>query len=1006
MKLVRRCVSFAILAGLLATANAQSIPDSLFDGLSWRLIGPFRGGRALAVTGVPGRPETYYFGAVGGGVWLSENAGRTWQPIFDSQTSASIGAIAVAPSDPKVIYVGTGEADMRSDIQQGDGMYRSGDGGKTWTAIGLKDTRQIGKILVDPQNPDVVYVAALGHQFGPNAERGVFKSEDGGKNWKKVLYKNADTGAIDLSMDPNDSKTIFASIWQTRRPPWSVYPPSSGPGSGLYKTTDGGDTWSQVRGGGFPTEVRRIGIAVSPANHLRVFAFVDSPNVKTGGVYRSDDGGATWAHTDGEARIWGRGWYFAGITADPKNPDVVYVMNTSTYKSTNGGKTFEAIKGAPGGDDYHALWISPEDTSRMILGSDQGTIVTVDGAKSWSSWYNQPTGQFYHVSADNRFPYWVYGSQQDSGAMAVPSRTIHTGISDLDWRPIDAGGESGTIAPDPLHPGLLYSSTGSKEELETGWEQNIDPTGSRTETEWRSTWTLPIVNSPTDPHVFYNSHQRIFRTADGGSSWKVISPDLSRSSTPVPATLDAPTAADDDGQTRKGVVYWIAPSPVKPHQIWAGTDDGLIWLTRDEGAIWRNVTPPTLDAWSKVGIIDASHFDPETAYAAIDRHCLDDNHPYVYRTHDGGKHWKLVVKGIPVGQFLNVVREDPKQPGLLYAGSDWGVFISFDDGEHWRPLQLNLPPASVRDIVFQGDDVIVGTHGRAIWILDDVGRLRQLAKSASLQQPRLFKPSDAVVFQRAGSFGFGQFNEGTPLPPEEAQGLNPTWGAIIDYYLPKPVDHVDFRITDATGKLIRRLTSKDRAPVIDVNQLDIPAYWVKRQPEISSETGAHRISWNFQYQDNNGPIVPPGSYTVTMEANGSRFSQPLVIRKDPRLKVTQAELVAQYRFVLAIEDQVRLIQSVRGRIVSALKARGLTMSEATRGRLEQLAGVAARRSRRPLRPTGPSWKSLGTLEGSLNSLQAVVQSALSAPTVQSHQLLADFTKQIKEVQVRVEKMIG
>ncbi|HEY9180721.1 MAG TPA: hypothetical protein VIO32_08365, partial [Candidatus Baltobacteraceae bacterium] len=622
------------LPSLLAASPANaSVNASMFGGLHWRNIGPLRGGRAITVVGVPSDPDTFYFGAVGGGVWVTHNAGRTWTPIFDSQPIASIGAIAMAPSDPNVIYVGSGEADMRSAIQQGDGMYKSVDAGKTWSHIGLTDTRQIGKVIVDPKDANIVYVAALGHQYGPNAQRGVFKSVDGGKSWSKVLYKDQNTGAIDIAMDPTNPNALFASLWQTRRPPWNVYPPSNGPGSGLYKSTDGGKTWSHITGNGFPGGVLgHIGIAISPANHNRIYTIVDTNQDKTGGIYRSDDGGATWTHTSGDGRIWKRGWYFGQIVADPKNADELYVMNTSTYRTTDGGKTFIAIKGAPGGDDYHAAWVDPNDTNRIILGSDQGVVVSVDGAKTWSSWYNQSTAQLYHVITDNRFPYWVYGAQQDSGAVAVPSRSIHRNISARDWRPIDAGGESGTIAADPLHPAHVYGSApGVEENIDTNWELVIDPTIKYPDTVWRNTWTLPIVVSPQNPDVIYLSHQKIFRSADRGRSWQVISPDLTRPTNTVPPNLDPPTVADNLGIPHRGVVYWIAPSPVRAHEIWAGTDDGFIWITRDEGAHWQNVTPPALTPWSKVGIIDPSHFDAQTAYAAIDRHRLEDNRPYIYK---------------------------------------------------------------------------------------------------------------------------------------------------------------------------------------------------------------------------------------------------------------------------------------------------------------------------------------------------------------------------------------
>ena len=947
----------------------------MLGGLHWRLIGPFRGGRALAVAGVPGSPEKFYFGGVGGGVWETENAGRTWTPIFDKQPVASIGWIAVAPSDPNVIYVGSGEADMRADIQQGDGMYKSTDGGRSWSHIGLEDTRQIGRVVIDPKDANVVYVAALGHQYGPNAERGVFKTTDGGKSWNKSLYKTPDIGAIDLAMDPSDSSVLYAAMWHTRRPPWSVYPPSEGPGSGLFKSTDAGATWTQITGAGFPSNPGRIGVAVSPADTKRVYAFVDTNNPKTGGIYRSDDSGATWAQTDGEPRVWGRGWYFAGITADPKAPDTVYVMNTSAYRSTDGGKSFTPFKGAPGGDDYHTLWIAPDDPTRMILGSDQGVVISVDAGRTWSSWYNQPTGQFYHIVTDNRFPYWVYGSQQDSGAMAVLSRSIHSGISLMDTRPIDAGGESGTIAPDPLHPGLLYSSTGSKEQFLTAWNQNIDPTLLRPDEHWRSEWTMPIAVSPADPHVFYTSHQKVFRTADGGASWKIISPDLTRKNNTKPPNLDAAGLADNEGLARPGVVFWLAPSPVKAKQLWAGTDDGLLWLTEDDGAHWRDVSPPGLTSWSKVALIDASHFDANTAYVAVDRHRLDDNHPYIYRTHDRGKHWRAVTNGIPSGQFVNVVREDPKQAGLLYAGTDSGIYISFDDGAHWQSFQLNLPAASVRDIVFGGNDVVVGTHGRAIWILDDLARLRQpqLASSDTIQ---LYAPASACLFQRAGLWGFGVNDEGTPFPPEEPQGENPAWGAYFDYFLPSVRGPVVISVKDSSGALIRQISSTDKPPTVDFKQLDIPAYWVKPEPMLSAAPGSHRYVWDLRNgagrstrrRGGGSLLVPPGRYTVTLTAGGQSASQPLTVTRDPRVPATDADLRSQFKFAMEVSAEADDVRGAIARATKLLKQHGASWPAAKRDKVKAL--------------TSDKPNSLAAIATRLGAVVGATESAPAAPTTE------------------------
>jgi len=982
--LVVRCNSsrnWTLLALLLVSlvASAQGQDNRLTSGLKYRLIGPFRGGRALAVAGVPGKPEKFYFGAVGGGVWETENAGRTWTPIFDKEPVASIGWIAVAPSDANVIYVGTGEADMRNDIQQGVGMYKSLDAGKTWTHIGLEDTRQIGKILIDPKDPNTVYVAALGHPYGPNEQRGVFKTTDGGSSWQNVLYKNPDVGAIDLDMDPADSSTIYAALWNTRRPPWSVYPPSNGPGGGLFKSTDAGKSWTQVKGAGFPDFVGRVGIAVSPANHSRIYAFVDTNDAKTGGVYRSDDAGGTWKLTDGESRIWHRGWYFGGITADPKNPDTVYVMNTSTYRSTDAGQTFTPIKGAPGGDDYHTMWIAPNDPDRMILGCDQGTVVSVDGGKTWSSWYNQPIGQFYHVIADNRFPYWVYGAQQDSGAMAIPSRTIHSGISMMDFRPIEVGGESDTISPDPLEPGTIVGSDGSKERLDTAWVQDNDPTTARNDTIWRDEWTHPIARSPIDPKVIYIAHQEIFRSGDGGESWKSISPDLSRETTGTLSNLNQATVDDNSGLPRRGLVYWIAPSPLKLGVVWAGTDDGLIWLTRDDGAHWENVTPPQMTPWSKVGIIDASHFDAGTAYAAIDRHRVDDNHPYIYRTHNWGKSWMLISKGLPQDQFVNVVREDPFRRDLIYAGTEASMYWT-TSGENWQSLQLNMPPASIRDITFAGNDIVVATHGRALWVLDCPSPLRQISRwlsvAGSEEGGKILKPAPAYLFQRADSFGFGAFDEGTPLPPEEPQGENPPYGAIIDYYTDFPFP-MKFSIFDEKGREVAAFADTDKPKEVDLKKLDIPAYWVRPGQTLSNEPGGHRYVWDLH--DKDGLLVPPGHYSIHLSGGPSEQPvQPLLVLRDPRVKAPDDDLRAQYAFAQEVLKEANAVKEANERAAAMLKGNKLTGQKLDQ--LKLLIGGSGTFTPDVGGLEDQNVGSLSHIEAGLDHLKRAVESAPSAPT--------------------------
>ena len=877
-------------------STPSRIDEKFSQELHWRSIGPHRGGRALAVTGVRGQPELFYFGSVDGGVWRSNDAGRTWNPIFDSQPIGSIGAIAVAPSNPDVIYVGSGEADMRSNIGYGDGIYKSTDTGKSWTHIGLTDSRQIARILVDPADSNKVFVAALGHAYGPNAERGVFRSKDGGATWQRILFHDENTGAIDLAFEPGKTNTIYAAMLQTRRPPWNVYPPSKGPGSGLYRSSDGGDHWEPVTGHGLPAEeVGRIGIAFAPGNPKRIYLIVDA---KAGGLYRSDDSGQNWQLMSQDQRIWQRGWYFGEVSVDPKDADTVYIPNTTVYRSRDGGKTFTAFKGAPGGDDYHQLWIDPEEPRRMILGSDQGTIVTRNGGETWSSWYNQPTGQMYHVSTDNRFPYWVYGAQQDSGSIATPSRGNYRTLDFHDWRPIEAGDENGYIAPDPETPGVVYGGFVTRQDLNEEQIGQIPPTLAQTG-NYRRTWTLPLVFSPIDPKVLYFGSQVLFRTADGGISWQVISPDLTREDPGTPPNLDAPAIADAGKEKRRGVIYTVGPSYVRKGQIWAGTDDGVIQLTLDEGKTWSNVTPPEISAWSKVTHIEASHSDAGTAYAAVDRHRLDDLRAYLYRTLNFGKNWELISNGMPEGYFLNCVREDPLRKGLLYACTEKGVFVSFDDGDHWQPLQLNLPTTSVRDLVIHGDDLVIATHGRSFWILDDVARLRQITAEVAQSSSWLFQPATAYRV-RPGA------DQSTPVPFDEPHADNPPDGAVVDYYLKDtPSTPVQLEIFDSAGALVRRYASDDALTKTKPEDMQFPMYWVRDAEPISATAGAHRFVWDLHYAfpadvhtsfyGPKPPLALPGKYTVKLTVNGRSHSQPLVLKMDPRVKTSQADLEKMFR---------------------------------------------------------------------------------------------------------------
>jgi photosystem II stability/assembly factor-like uncharacterized protein len=904
---------FTALFFLSGTLFSQQFDGSLYLGMRWRLVGPFRGGRSVAVAGVAGQPNVFYFGAVGGGVWRTENAGETWTPIFDSQPIASIGAIAVSASNPDVIYVGSGEADMRSQISYGDGMYKSSDGGKTWRNLGLRDTRQIGRILVDPRNPDVVLVAALGHAYGPNDERGVFRSSDGGSTWKKVLYKDASTGAIDLAWDAANPQTVYASLWQTRRPPWNVYPPSNGPGSGLYKSTDEGKTWTQISGNGFPSEgLGRIGIAVAPSEPNRVYAIVDA---KDGGLYRSDDAGATWQRIDSESRIWGRGWYFGQVEVDPKDANVVYVMNTSTYRSRDGGHSFDAIKGAPGGDDYHQLWINPNDPNRMGLSSDQGTVISVDGAQNWSSWYNQPTAQIYHVVTDNDFPYRIYGAQQDSGAIVVTSRSRWAQMSFRDYYPSCAGGESGYIAPDPSDPNILFGGAVERCDQNVNVGKNVSPTIGMTGI-FRNTWTLPVVFSPAD-RALYFSHQMLFKTTNGGQSWQQISPDLTRDNPGVPPNLDPITAQDlAVKDIRRGVIYTVAPSPRDANRIWIGTDDGLIQLTTDGGKTWRNVTPPELTPWSKVALVEASHFDTRSAYAAVDRHRLEDNRPYLYRTRDGGGTWQKITNGLPENVYVNAVREDVERKGLLFAGTETGAFVSFDDGDHWQSLQLNLPATSMRDFAVHENDLVVATHGRSFWVLDDITALRQLTSQVAGAGAYLYRPQKALRIQTS-------LFDGTPLPMGSPVGENPPNGALIDYFLKsESSEPVVLEIYDSSNKLVRRYSSADKPQPVDAKALDIPAAWVRPTEPLAASAGMHRFVWDLHWTappgsggrgrfGASGCWALPGEYTIKLTAGGESYSQPLTVVIDPRVKVSSRDLQAQFAAAQQVDEMLGQVSQAR-----------------------------------------------------------------------------------------------
>ncbi|TAM48733.1 MAG: hypothetical protein EPN53_09425 [Acidobacteria bacterium] len=898
---------------LFASGAVCSAADpSLFGGLHWRMIGPFRGGRVLAVSGVPGQPDRFYFGAVSGGVWETRDAGRTWRPIFDGQPVNAIGALAVAASDPAVLYVGTGEADMRSDITQGDGVYRSSDGGRTWAHVGLDDSQQIGRILVDPRDANRVFVAALGHPYGPNPERGVFRTTDGGRTWAKVLGPDGATGAVDLAFEPGRPDTLYAALWQARRTPWSVYPPLEGPGSGLWKSVDGGDHWTRIEGGGFPARTGRIGLAVARSRPSRVYALVDSPE---GGLYRSDDAGATWTRTSNDSRIWSRGWYFGSVTVDPANADRVFVPNTILLRSDDGGRHFVAASGDLTGDDFHELWIDPTDPERQIVGSDQGAQVTVNGGRTWSSRMNQPTAQIYHVATDRGFPYRVYGAQQDSGAVSLPAFTPYAAvIGPGEVRGVTAGGESGMIAPDPDDPAVVFGGAVDRLDLRTQQTRSVDPTLAAPGL-YRRAWTLPLAFSRRPPKTLYFANQVLFATTDGGDHWSAISPDLTRERPGSPPSLQAAEMTSDAGAApRRGVIYAVAPSPLDGRLLWVGTDDGLVWRSADAGAHWTDVTPAALTPWSKVAGIEASHFDAATAYVAVDRHRLEDRRPYLYRTRDGGRSWQPVAAGIRDGDFVNAVREDPKRRGLLFAATELGVWVSFDDGDVWQPLQLDLPRVSVRDLEVHGDDLVIATHGRGFWILDGIGPLRQIGSGDRLGETRLFQPSRAIRLHPATFTG-------TPLPKDEPTAPNPPFGAWIDYVLAAaPRGPITLEIRDAAGELVRRYSSADLPPAVDAATSRAAPEWVPRPSVLAATPGMHRFVWPLRralppelahgnaYAD--GRWVPPGRYGVELDVDGQAFRQPLEVDPDPRVVLPAAAYARQAALAAKVEDaQVRLARA-------------------------------------------------------------------------------------------------
>ncbi len=1012
-------VAAGTLLGLCAIglSPAQETSSSEFSEMKWRMIGPFRAGKVNAVAGVPGNPAVYYFAADGGGVWKTTDGGTVWKPIFDKEPVASIGAMALAPSSPNIIYVGTGVNTIFADSSYGEGVYKSLDGGENWQHAGLEDTRHIGRILVDPHNPDIVLVAAMGHSSGPNEERGVFRSADGGRTWKKVLYKDNVTAAVDLCFEPGNPRVVYATLWHGIRKPGQKGT-SFGPGSGLYKSTDEGMTWTQITGRGLPeTDWGRAGVAVAPGNHgQRVYVIVEAKE-KKGGLFRSDDAGATWKKATEDQRISGS-WYISEIFVDPKNADIVYVPSQNLYRSNDGGHTFTAIKGAPGGDDYHTVWIDPTNTQRIMLGVDQGATISLNGGESWSTWYNQPTGEFYRVATDHRFPYWVYGPQQDSGTAGIASRGNNGQITERDWYPVGPG-ESGYTIPDPLDPDVVYNAGpgGSVVRLSktTGQVRDISPAAVSFGSKYRFNWTIPMVFSPQDPHLLYLGTQFLLKTSDGGTSWETVSEDLTRV-----------RPDEKDSKQARGTILTIAPSEVKEGVMWVGTDDGNIQLTKDEGKSWQNVTPPNVSEWSTVNIVEASHFDAGTAYAAVNRNNHDDLHPHIFRTRNFGQTWQETVIGIRERDFVRTVREDPVRKGLLYAGTEMGVYVSFDDGEHWQSLRLNMPVVAIHDLAIEQDDLIAATYGRAFWILDDVTPLRQLDGRSGTARARLFAPRTAIRVRR-------DVNQDTPLPPEVPAGKNPPDGAVLNYFLPaKPATDIQLEIRDADGRLVHSYSSAP--PPKEPEAVPFVAeYWIAHPQPLSKEAGMHRFVWNLRYSDPRamhpqspynypiaaivgstplppqGPLVLPGKYEARLITEGQAIRQALEVKMDLRVAAARNELQSSLELQLKISallgknfDGYQQTKELRARLAELMRRPKedpvAVAASALDAKVAALAGEAT-----AILET-PKTASFMAVNDTLTALMALVDGADFAPSEESFAAYRRICKGLNEALVAWQEL--
>ena len=1025
MRLSRLLMTVALTAlgsiGLGAGAHAQTYGPELFSQLQWRPIGPLRAGRGRAVAGVPSAPNIFYIGNDDGGVWKSTDYGNSWRPIFDSEPTSSIGAIAVADSDPSVIYVGTGEGNIRPDQTTGMGMYKSTDAGRTWSFIGLRATQDIAMIAVDPHDSNRVFVAALGHIYDPNKERGIFRSLDGGKTWKQVLYVNEYTSGDDIEMDPSNPNILYATLWQQQQAPWENGQ-FGGTDGGIFKSTDGGNTWNKLTKG-LPA-VQQALLRVAPSNPSVLYTSVSSgPGAPDGdvGLYRSDDAGASWHEVTNDPRPAERigGGDLPLLAIDPKNPDVVYSDTPVLWKSSDGGKTWSGFWGAPGGDDYQQTWINPNNPDIMAVNSDQGAIVTVDGGETWSSWYNQPTAAMYKIGIDETWPYRVCGGQQDSGSACVSERGDDGELTAHDWHPAGIE-EYGGAAPDPLHPNLVYGGKVTVYDRDTGQIADVGPKAMRGG-DYRVLRTMPLTFSPTDPHRLYFAANTVWQTDDGGQNWKRISPDLTRKSWKVPLSLGKYKDSPDAKSTDRGVVYALAPSPLNSDLIWAGTNDGLIWVTHDGGQHWSNVTPPQLQPFWRVFSMEASRFDPNEAYAAVNTLFLNDMRPHLLRTEDGGKHWTEIDNGITPDAASNVIRQDPERKGLLFAGTETQVWMSFDNGDHWQSLRLNMPAVSVRDLKVHGDDLIAATHGRGYMVLDDIAPLRQVDAEVAQGPVTLYKPETAIRVR---------WDTNPPTPWRMPSLPNPPPGAIIDYDLSHNVSGpVTLDIMDSSGKLVRHFSSADPEKGLDPAKLDVPDWWPRPPMNLATEGGMHRFVWDMHYQpmpgalqflddnqavEHNTPVVPsspwimPGDYTVRLTVNGQSHTQPLTVKMDPRVQAPEAALQQQLDASMQVYHEAMAASAALGQVRDLEKQIAARKSSAKlksyRKQLEELSGPEATSEFAMFRYQGPP--TLASIGGSLQILMGRMQGADRAPTAADVAALDQLSSQYKSLMSRWQKLEG